>query len=97
MIAHRTARKERVNKAFSEMANAHVDQAYQQKRQWAMGQDERLQPEADLRGITIAELSALILSKPDTIATRELHRQKIMARIDSAKTLEELDACGQIS
>lgn len=93
MVALREQRKEKVNQSFNTISasNAHLDQAYNQKRQWAATQDERLKPEADLRGMTVAELAAVILSKPDLVAAREYERQQIMARIDAAATPAELD------
>lgn len=92
MPALRAARKVQVNAAFDQMAQAHVSQAHAQKRLLAATQDERLKPEADMRGITVAELSAIILAKPDDFAERELHRQKIMMAIEGAKTPAELDS-----
>lgn len=92
MPALRAARKERVNAAFNQLAQSHVALAHAQKRLWATTQDERLRPEADLRGVSVAELAALILAKPDTFAERELHRQSIMLAIDAAMTPQELDA-----
>ncbi len=92
MPAARQARKDAVNKAFDTAAQSHVAQAHAVKRAWAATQDARLQPEADLRGVTVAELSALILSKPDTFAERELQRQRIMMAIEAARTPAELDA-----
>lgn len=93
MPALRAARKDRVNAAFNSGAQSHVTQAHAQKRLWAATQDPALQPEADMRGITVAELAATILSKPDTFADRELQRQRIMLAIDAAKTPAELDKC----
>jgi len=91
MPAARQARKDAVNTAFNTSAQSHVAQAHAAKRAWAETQDERLKPEADLRGVTVAELSALILSKPDAFAERELHRQRIMRAIEAARTPDELD------
>lgn len=93
MVELREQRKAKVNENFNAIAtaNAHLDAAYAQKRQWAETLDERLKPEADLRGITVAELAELILSKPDLVAAREYERQQIMARIDAAATPAELD------
>ena len=91
MPAARKARKDKVNAAFDTGAQAHIAQAHAIKRAWAETQDERLRPEADLRGVTVAELAALILSKPDTFAARELHRQRIMLAIEAAQTPDELD------
>lgn len=92
MPALRASRKERVNANFNSLANMHVEQAHAQKRLWAATQDDRLKPEADLRGITVAELSAMILAKPDVVAERELRRQRIMMAIEAAKTPAELDS-----
>lgn len=91
MPAARQTRKDRVNAAFDSQAQSHVSQAHAQKRAWAATEDDRLKPEADLRGITVAELSTLILSKPDLLAERELRRQKIMLAIESAQTPVEID------
>jgi hypothetical protein len=94
MAALRADRAERVNRNFSTIAadRLHLDSAHAQKRVWAASQDDRLKPEADLRGITVAELAAQIMAKPDHAAARELSRQKIMMRIDAARTPEELQA-----
>jgi hypothetical protein len=94
MLALRQAKVEAVNRSFNVIAaeNLQRDLAHAQKRAWAAVEDQRLQAEADLRGITVAELSALILSKPDTAAERELRRQQVMALIDRAQTPPELDA-----
>lgn len=94
MPALRIAKAFEVDNRFNTIAtnNLHRDHAYAQKRQWAMTNDNKLSNEAALRGITIPELSALILSKPDIVADRELRRQQIKKRIDDAKTPEELDA-----
>src|SRR5690349_16981201 len=88
----RAALKAEVNAAFDATARSHVALAHAQKRAWAEAQDARLKPEADLRGISVAELAALILSKPDSVAERELQRQRIMMNIDAATTSAELDA-----
>jgi hypothetical protein len=94
MPALREAKKERVNAAFNEWAasTAHVDQAHAQKREWAKARDPRLQAEADLRGMTLDDLAALILSKPDELAAREAKRIAIMVKIDKATTPAELEA-----
>jgi hypothetical protein len=50
--------------------------------------------EAELRGLTAAQLADLILSKPDpaTLAdARELRRQTALLAIDAAKTPSELE------
>ncbi len=92
MPALKAERKLRVNDAFGKIGNQHLDQAYAQKREWAKTEDERLSVEADLRGITTKELAKLILSKPDTIAVREEQRQRILAKIEKAKTPAELES-----
>lgn len=90
----RAAKIKAVNQAFNSLASSHLDQAYAQKRQWASVNDERLKPEADLRGISVSELAFIILSKQDTVAEREFKRQQIMQRIDAAKSPEELHKIG---
>lgn len=96
MPAMRATKIDQVNAACNDMAlqNAHRDVAHAQKRQWAATNDARLQPEADLRGLTVEELAALILSKPDEPAARELRRQTKLAAIAASKTPAELDAIG---
>src|SRR5262245_5508868 len=91
MPAARQARKDAVNASFDRAAQSHVAQAHAMKRLWAEAQDARLKPEADLRGISVSELSAMILAKPDAFAERELRRQQIMLAIEAAQTLQELD------
>lgn len=88
-------RKERVNKAFAQRAteDLHRDLAHAQKLQWAYSLDDRLQREANLRGISITQLRDMILAKAsDAIADREYQRQQIMARIEACRTPDELDA-----
>lgn len=92
MSKRRAELKAAVNAAFNTTAQSHVAMAHAQKRAWAETQDARLQAEADLRGISIADFAALILSNPDTVAERELQRQRIMMHIDAATTSAELDA-----
>lgn len=92
--ALKQAKKERVNQNFNSMTadNLHKDLVYTQKREWAKTADARLQPEADIRKITVEELSVLILSKPDNLSARELIRQDVMQQIEDAQTMAELDA-----
>jgi hypothetical protein len=89
----RQAKKDRVNTAFNDLAAraAHVDQAHAQKREWARARDPRLQAEADLRGMTLDELAAMILTKPDELAEREAQRIAIMVKIDKATTPADLE------
>jgi hypothetical protein len=84
----------RVNENFNTkaMESLHRDQAHAQKRLWAQTNDPALAPEATMRGITVEELSAIILSKPNAGAERELQRQTIMKKIEQAQTPAELDA-----
>jgi len=51
-----------------------------------------LKPEADLRGMTVEALSALILTKPDDLAEREAQRVTLKLRIRAAATPQELDS-----
>jgi hypothetical protein len=101
MGALRQAKVDVVNEAFNKIASlyAHRDQAHAQKRQAARNvmmdpahDTPEFTSEATLRGITPAALAALVLSKPDNVAQRELHRQKIMAKIAAAATPADLDA-----
>lgn len=94
MPSLRKAKVDQINKAFSAIAalSLHQDQAHAQKREWAATLDDRLKPESDLRGTTVADLAALILTKPDDIAEREARRQRLLAAIAAAKTPTELDA-----
>jgi hypothetical protein len=93
MPALREAKKERVNAAFNDWAasTAHVDQAHVQKREWASARDPRLQAEAELRGMSLDDLAALILSKTDELAAREAKRIAIMMKIDKATTPADLE------
>jgi hypothetical protein len=97
MVALRAARTDAVNRRFNDMAVANLqrDQAHAQKRQWAAGNDARLEPEAALRGISVATLSALILSKPDEAAERELERQRLLIKVWAAAKPVDLVEGGQ--
>lgn len=95
MLAMRAAKIQAVNERFNRIAadNLHRDRAHAMKRQWAVScQDSRLQSEADLRGISVAALSAVILSKPDNEAAREVERQRLMSRIDLAAVPTDFDS-----
>ena len=94
MPALRQAAEDRIDAAFNMMAAqvSHIDAAHAQKRAWAANLDPRLKPEADLRGVTVEALSALILSKPDDLAEREAQRVALKLRIRAAATPQELDA-----
>jgi len=99
MTAAIAAKKAKVNANFATLAamDLHRDMAHALKLQWARSNTEadrqKLQPEADIRGISTAELREMILAKADdAVAARELRRQEIMARIEAAKTPADLDA-----
>jgi aminopeptidase N len=82
-----------VNRVFNELAlqNAHRDQAHDRKREIAsqianVTPPEAFAVEAEMRGISVEDLAALILSKFDARDMRELERQKLLSRIEAAKT-----------
>ena len=81
MPALRQAAEDRFDAAFNAMAAqmAHVDAAHAQKRQWAATNDPRLEPEANVRGMTVEALAALILTKPDELAEREATARRSQA------------------
>lgn len=89
-----------VNARFNDIAreNLHRDAPHADKRSIAASvaaggtATPEFAAEAALRGITPSALSALILSKPNAAAQRELRRQQIMAKIDAATTIDELQA-----
>lgn len=90
----RAAAEVQINCYFNRIAadNVHRDAAHAAKRtearEIATGAvaSAEFQAEADLRGLSAAEMAALILSKPNAAAARELHRQKVMARIATITT-----------
>lgn len=98
MPALRQAKKDRVNASFNveASASAHLDHAYSQKKCWAAVKDDRLKQEADARGLTVDQLSEIILSKPDLLAEREARRQAIMRRIDAAILPSDLNSLTQV-
>jgi hypothetical protein len=94
MPALRIAAKGKINMHFNGLAQPHLDAAYAAKRAVAKAGapfPDWFATEATLRGITAKALAILIASKPDTVAERELHRQRVMAAVDTAKTPAELD------
>jgi hypothetical protein len=98
--AHREIAKERIDSWFNGIAtaNAHVDQVHAVKRAAAQKIIDgdttvtALDAEAALRNITPAELAAIIVAKPDELAARELHRQKLLAKIKTLNGVAELEA-----
>lgn len=95
MPAIRKAAMATVDGVFNHLAleNLHRDHAHAAKRSVAAsGQFTReFLAEAEARGISPAELAAIILSKPDKHAARELARQKIMLQIERATAPAEID------
>jgi hypothetical protein len=90
----RRAKADEVTVHFNQLAiaSAHTDHAYAQKRLWAATRDARLEPEAALRGLSVDDLAALILAKPDKVQARELARVTLLTRIAVARTPGELNA-----
>ncbi|WP_420132595.1 hypothetical protein [Rhodopseudomonas sp.] len=100
MPAAREQAKRKVDGAFNReaAAAAHLDAAYAVKRDLArraVAGDEAavaaLADEAQLRGISAADLAADIITKPDTLADREARRQALLAQIRAAATPGELE------
>jgi hypothetical protein len=90
---------DQINAHFDGLARPHRDAAHAMKRNVAsvvMGNPARapdwFSQEADLRGITPTAFANLILSKGDTVADRELQRQRAMAAVDAAATPAALSA-----
>lgn len=95
MPALRMAAKAKVNQHFDRLARPHLDAVYAAKRVAAQAgapYPDWFVQEADLRGVTPVALASLILSKPDTLTSREVRRQRAMAAIDAATTPATLDA-----
>lgn len=85
----------KINAQFNTQAQPHIDAAHAEKRKVAAAGSpypDWFVAEAELRGISAADLAALIASKPDGIGAREIERQRRLAAIDAAKTPAELDA-----
>jgi len=98
MPALRDAAKARVDRSFNTeaAAMAHQDAAYAAKRELAVRAltgdvSELMAVEADLRGVSVADLASDILTKPDTVAAREMRRQAVLAAIRNAATPAELE------
>lgn len=100
MPALREEATRRINERFAGIAtaNAHRDHVHARKRADAQivadggAPSELLSAEAEMRGVAVHELAALIVSKPDTVAARELERQRIMLAVDRAASKDELAA-----
>lgn len=94
MPALRTNAVALANQWFNDKAQPHVDAAHAAKRAVASvgaPYPDWFTAEAALRGITADALAALVTSKPDNAAARELHRQKVMMAIAACTTPAELD------
>lgn len=100
MSIARAEKADQVNAMFNRIASnsLHTDGAHASKRAIAKavagGGDPtaEFEAEATARGITPAALAALILSKTDSLAARELARQQMMLKIDAAASLDDLKA-----
>lgn len=96
MPAAKAAAVEQVNGQASASANWHRDLAHVHKRAIAalvlaggVAPAEFL-AEAVLRGISAPQLAELIASKPDSLAVRELARQRLLLQIDRAASPAEI-------
>jgi hypothetical protein len=97
--AMRSAASVRIDAHFNRLAgeNLHRDAAHAAKRVVAAGvlsgghATVEFKAEARLRQITLREFAALIASKPDQPAARELERQKLMRRLGEATTPSQVD------
>lgn len=100
MSTARLEKAEQVNAMFNRIAaeSLHTDGAHASKRAIAKAvavggaPTAEFEAEATARGITPAALAALILSKTDGLAVRELARQEMMLKIDAAASLQDLEA-----
>lgn len=102
MPAYRAGAVAEVNARFVQQAAnvAMQESVWRRKREIAEavqagGDVALLAPEAALRGLSVAQLVTLILSKPDPATlsdARELRRQTALLAIDAAKSPAELDA-----
>lgn len=99
MAALRAAAVEKADAWFNQIAQErfHRDHAHAHKRQvaWDVATDParctaEFEAEAALRGITLTALASAVLSKPNHAAQRELARQTLMVRIESAATPADL-------
>lgn len=83
----------RVNGYFNSLAQPHRDAAHAMKRSAAKVGDpypDWFAQEAELRDITPAALADLVLTKHDPLEYRELHRQRALMAVESARTPSEL-------
>lgn len=100
MPALRAAAKTQVDAWFNGVAstNQHRDAIHPLKRaaaQKLLAGDTTvadLDAEAALRRTSPRDLAALIVSKPDELAARELHRQKAFAKIETIAAAADLEA-----
>ncbi|EKS29267.1 hypothetical protein [Afipia felis] len=95
--------RDAVNVHFANISaqSASIDAVHTRKREIAAqvkaGEPapDAFSQEAELRDITVAELSDIVLAKPCPIAAadaRELERQRSLLAVEAAKTPAEIDA-----
>ncbi|ETR75922.1 hypothetical protein X566_20210 [Afipia sp. P52-10] len=102
MPALRVSATLKINADFNRRASEtlHRDHAYRRKREVANAvlRGEQLEPkhafarEAEMRGVTLIDLAAIVAAKPDAIDEREARRQELLIAIDQAATPDELAA-----
>lgn len=83
----------KVNLRFNNLAQPHRDAAHALKRQVAKAgaaYPDWFVQEAVLRSISASALAALVLSKTDDLAERELSRQRTLLAIEAAKAPADL-------
>lgn len=86
-----------VNAHFDGMAAGHREAAWRRKRdiatavQAGSGASDAFSEEATLRGISVADLAGIVLSKSNPLDARELWRQKALMKIDRIATPSELE------
>jgi hypothetical protein len=97
----RIAAVARINEHFNRRSHelSHIEHAHARKRHLAaavmagekISDDHPFAQEAALRGVNVSDFAQTIANKPDTISHRELHRQQVLMKIESAPTPAELD------
>lgn len=96
MPAIKAAAVKTINEHFSAVSLR--DMAHKWKRDTAASvlagevAPDEFAAEAELRGMSVSDFAALVASKPDALAARELARQTALLRIDACRTPTEIDA-----
>lgn len=90
-----------INDHFNRMATveAHRDAAHLRKREMArrvigseqLAEDHPFAVEAGLRGLSVTDFAALVLTKPDNVQARELERQTMLLAVVNATTPAEIE------